>query len=159
MEAEQVEAMRREADQIRAAGMARGVSGIVGGSLQVAAGAAQMSAVQAAPPSAPSSGNPPASDTAPTASSAGATGMVLGGAGQMSTSVGELLGAHHDGRAADARTEQTAFGHRVDASERRAQALSEDSREALELQRGAFEHLENVSESEANGAQAVIFRG
>jgi hypothetical protein len=146
LEHAQVEAMRDEADQIRAAGQARGVAGIVGGGLQAAGGFVQLSAVGSE------------QNAAPTTTAQG-WGTALGGAGQVSSSVGELVGSRHDGQAADHSADQTAFAHRVEASERRRQALSDQANEALELRRNALQHLENISESEANAAQAVVFRG
>lgn len=138
LEQQQVQAMHAEADCIRAAGRAKGIGGIIGGIFTAAGGAAQFSA-----------------------SSPGADGVgsVYSGSGQLASRSGELAGSDYDRRAQNARADQTEFGHRIDASDRRRQDLDEQAQEALELRRTAIDHLHDVSESEANAARAVIFRG
>lgn len=151
LEARQVQAMRAEADLIRAAGYARGIAGIVGGALTATGGAVQVLGAS-------SEAETPGEAQSQTSSEEGWS-ATLSGLGKVASSGGEFVGSHYDGEAGDARADQTAFGHRIDASERRRQALDEDAAEALELQRSGVDHLRNIANSEADGAQAAIFRG
>jgi hypothetical protein len=139
LESNQVNAMRREADAIRAAGLRRGVAQIVGGGLTASGGAAQLSI---------------RSETA-----GKSWGSVLDGSGGVSSGVGELLGSRQDAVAANARADATAWSHQVEASERRGDDLRDANGEAADLRRAALDHLRTVSETQASTAQAAVFRG
>jgi len=127
VQAAQVEDMRTQADKLRDAGISKGAGMIASGLLTVGSGVSIAS-----------------TGTADNPYSKYFDGSAKGAEGG-----GQLMAAHFDHDAGIAGADATEHEHLGSEAERRLETLDEARSYLKELQRTAFEHLQNIQETQA----------
>jgi hypothetical protein len=128
-EAAQVQAMHDEADAIRMAGYVQGGSQIAGGVLTAAA-----------------------------AGQGGSSAAYMKAGAETSKGVGEAVGSHYSGKAADLRADATAHAHRAEASAQRLEDLREANAGLRDLRNAALDNARQIAQTRAATEQAALFQ-
>lgn len=150
MQAEQVERMHEQADEMRNGALLSAGLGIAGGACTIGAGSLGIDSADEVD----AAGNATAEATKMTGRA-----KELEGLGKVFDGSATGVGGIYDKKAKDTEADATSSGNRAAATERQMDAVKDDLDSARELEKSALDFLDQANQTRAQTEQSVYIRG